>query len=275
MLFIKKINKKIEIEEIKKEVAIYEKDTIYVGGSLIEGEINSLSSGMGNIYSDIDFFIIREHESFLKTNCIYDNKFKKTLFVNSLKYDVEIYDSLFIDLLINEINNINFDIATRINNTIKLDISLSDINSFLCRLYNSICLYNENYYNKLKNSINQKKFLELYSSYFLNIIDNKIVDVIGNLSEKQYDVALYCMRSIFLDFSKYFIMKNNEYIDRDKWVFLKLFNIIKHDCHHEIKNCYNKLFCSVVDENKEKVILESLDFIKNKIEDFSLEEINI
>lgn len=273
MFFIKKRNESIDIEYIREELEIFETDIIYIGGSLIEGEINPNSLGMGNILSDIDFFIIREHENFMKTKCIYDDNYKKTLFIKKLKSDIEIFDKSFIKLLINQINDIKYDTKTRIANIIKLDISLSDINEFLCRLYNSICLYNNKDYIKLKKVINNYKFLELYSIDCLNLIENEIDDVVGNLNEKQYDVALHCMRSVFINFSRYFIMKNSEYIDRDKWVFLKLFNIISENYHNDIKVYYDILFCSNIKNNKEKVILDSLNFVRKKLEFFSLEDI--
>ena len=275
MFFVKKIDKKIDIEKIKEKIEVFETDIVDVGGSWIEGQINSNSLGMGNIYSDIDFFIIREHNKFINTDYIYNDKYKKTLFIKELKSDIEIFDNKFIKLLIKEINNINYNKNIRTENVIKLDISLLNVNEFLCRLYNSICLYNNKCYTELKKSINHRNFLELYKIDCLNSIDNEIEDVIGNIDEKQYDAALYCMRNIFINFSKYFIMKNNEYIDRDKWVFLKLFNIINKNYHYDIKEYYNKLFCSSLIDNKENIILESLNYIRQKIEILLMEDIDV
>ena len=276
-MYIEKLDKIITLSDVEKCIKILENDIVYFGGSLIEGKMNKNSNGMGNIYSDLDMFIIRDEEKFSETKSTYKDKFKKTTFirVNGISIDVEIFNYKYIKILIDELNTVKLDLNTRIDNVLDINLTLQEINTFLCRLKYSINIKNENKSYDLLKSIDFDKFLKIYKESLYNSWDNKLDDTLGNLKEKQYNVALHCCRIMFIEFSKYYLAEYSEFIDRDKWIFLKAIttaNICK-DKEFELK--YNELFCSDVrdDEDKEKAIKSSLGFMKKKMDEFTLSDL--
>ncbi|WP_227956458.1 hypothetical protein, partial [Streptococcus sanguinis] len=107
-LYITKIDKKLDLNNLKAHLKLFPDDIAYIGGSLIDGQINKYSEGLGNKYSDLDIFIIRESSKFLDSNSTYAGKFKKIDFLELPEYgiDIEIYDRQFIENLILSVNNI-------------------------------------------------------------------------------------------------------------------------------------------------------------------------
>ncbi|WP_142967703.1 hypothetical protein [Enterococcus casseliflavus] len=270
MVQIPILNKKISLNDFKDNIKIYESDIVYLGGSLIEGSINKISSGMGNVFSDIDLFIIRDSNYYIETDYEYDFQGVKSFFTNiqNMNIDIEVYDVKEVYKIINSINNINFNDNKRTENILDTTMSLFDVNSFLCRLFNSIPLKNISVYSDLKKSIYSDNFFDLYENHIINNIENSIEDIEGNIISEQYNVSLYAVRSAFLEYSKIYIMDYKEYIDRDKWVFLKMLNLSKENHDETISEFYNKLFCSDVssDIDKKIVIDETLSYIRKQIE---------
>lgn len=244
---------------------------------MIEGEINKNSKGMGNVYSDLDMFIIRETTKFSETDATYENDFKKTTFVrvSDMGVDVEIFNYKYILKLISNLNDVKLDLNVRIDNLLNENISLQEINTFLCRLKYSINLVNKNKYDDLLDKIDFNKFLYIYKESLYNSWDNKLDDTLGNLKEQQYNVALHCCRMMFIEFSKYYLAENLEFIDREKWIFLKILNIANAIGDIKFEDKYNELFCSDIRDNKkkEKVIKNSLAFMKEKMDEFTLSEL--
>lgn len=274
---IKKIGKKINLKDVEKSIKLFDDDIVYFGGSLIEGEINKNSKGMGNVYSDLDMFIIRETTKFSETDATYENDFKKTTFVrvSDMGVDVEIFNYKYILKLISNLNDVKLDLNVRIDNLLNENISLQEINTFLCRLKYSINLVNKNKYDDLLDKIDFNKFLYIYKESLYNSWDNKLDDTLGNLKEQQYNVALHCCRMMFIEFSKYYLAENLEFIDREKWIFLKILNIANAIGDIKFEDKYNELFCSDIRDNKkkEKVIKNSLAFMKEKMDEFTLSEL--
>lgn len=229
------------------------------------------------MYSDLDMFIIRDEEKFCKTVATYKDKFKKTTFikVNGINIDVEIFNYKHIRKLIDELNNAKLDLNTRIDNLLNTSLTLQEMNTFLCRLKYSVNFVNKEEYNNLLNDIDFNKFLKIYKESLYNSFDNKLDDTLGNLKEKQYDVALHCCRMMFIEFSKYYLAENLEFIDREKWIFLKILNTAGAIGDEKIGEKYNDLFCSNIRDNKdkEKVIRDSLAFMKEKMDEFTLSEL--
>lgn len=221
----------IAFDEICNSVCASDTDIVYLGGSLIEGRISSLSKGMGNRYSDIDVFIIRDHLQFLQTDCVYDDVVRKTFFCNDLPIglDVEVYDKEYVDSLISAIDAIEINSATRIANVFSKYLNHGDeitfINSFLCRLSNSICVCRNENYNKLLSKINLQKFLDILKDLTIIETDDIFYDLYGNLDSNQLDVALYCARKVVLNVMRIVLMNNGCFSDREKWVFLKFQNM--------------------------------------------------
>lgn len=276
-MYIEKLDKSVFLSDVEKCIELLENDIVYFGGSLIEGKLNKNSKGMGNMYSDLDMFIIRDEEKFCETVATYKDKFKKTIFikVNGINIDVEIFNYKHIKKLIDELNNAKLDLNTRIENLLNTSLTLQEINTFLCRLKYSVNFVNKEEYNNLLNDIDFNKFLKIYKESLYNSFDNKLDDTLGNLKEKQYDVALHCCRMMFIEFSKYYLAENLEFIDREKWIFLKILNTAGAIGDEKIGEKYNNLFCSNIRDNKdkEKVIRDSLAFMKEKMDEFTLSEL--
>lgn len=226
--FIKKLDDSLSLMDISKSIELFDSDIVYLGGSLIEGQVNQLSLGMGNVQSDIDVFIIRKDDEYQKTGSVYERVYKKTKFayVRQFKLDIEIYPVKMVQTLIEIANRISLDIDTRVDNSIELPsyISFFSYNSFISRLFNSVCLKNEDAFNLLKNKIDVRKYLYLCQNKAMNELDNLLQDAKGNLYENELDVALLCVRQAFFEFVKCFLYTKGQFVDRDKWLPLKLRN---------------------------------------------------
>lgn len=151
---------------IISKIKIYEDDIIYFGGSLIEGLIDKYACGMGNKYSDLDIFIIRDHNKFEGTECVYDDKVRKTFFVDlpEINLDVEVFDKEYILKIIDVLNTYKPNFNEKVENIFAKDIkfrnNIDSINEFLTRFKNSICVKNVEKYNKLMNYVNFENFFK-------------------------------------------------------------------------------------------------------------------
>lgn len=67
----------IKYSDIISKLSLHNNDIAYISGSLVEGVLDEFGKGMGNQYSDIDVFIIREHSLFVETESIYCDQYKK------------------------------------------------------------------------------------------------------------------------------------------------------------------------------------------------------
>lgn len=276
MTFIKVFNKELSIDDIKENLKINNSDIVYIAGSVIEGQININSKGMGNKYSDIDVFVIRNDES---KNYNQSENFVETQFetIKNLNVDIEFYSYSDILRLMSSINQLNLNDNKRIEEILDTKLDLYKVNAFISRLNNSICLQNIREYTELIEMVNVTKFKELYITHLINIIENNIADVKGNLESGQYDVALYSLRLVFIQYLKIFIMNNNEFIDREKWVFLKYQNLQKDNKDYLLNNNYEKLFYSEMKNEKVKknIIEEILEYIDDSVENLYMKELAI
>lgn len=224
-------NKSIQYEAICEAVDTLPSDIVYLGGSIIEGILDPVARGMGNNYSDIDVFIIRDTVAFSSTLSTYETKYKKTFFCDDfpIGLDVEVYDKGYIEQLFQVITSAELNKDGRIANLFKTklssDTTFETINTFLTRLKTSICIYNHEQYKSLKERAPFDKFLELMITYRIVGVDNLIEDIEGNLESEQLDVSLECLRRAFVKVIEISLMKNGYFSDREKWVFLKLKNL--------------------------------------------------
>lgn len=279
-ILLKKINKVITKKNIEDNINFLDSDIVYLGGSLIEGEVNEISKNIGNKYSDLDVFVIRK-EGYDETKAIYNNKLKKTFFkkINNINVDIEIYDIKILNSLINSVNNIKLSKDNKISNSLYLDydISENEINDFLGRLKNSICIKNKQKYEEIKESIKFSSWINFQKEIILNDIENKEEDILGALSENQIDVALYSLRLRYYAFMKYILLLNNEIIDRDKWISLKIKNLIQKKKEYEViyEEYKNIFLMDMTDFNEaEKKINSNIKFVIKKIEEEFLKEVN-
>lgn len=273
---IQKGIKSISYAELIKTIQPYEDDIVYLGGSIIEGSIEKLSLGMGNEKSDLDVFVIRNNDLFQKTGGVYEQNVRKTFFIDSLfdGIDVEVYDRKFVDDLVEVLDETRMDANKRSRNLFsesKLEGgSYRIINTFLNRLKYSVCIYNKTAYDEIRAKLNFHRFLELKKANQLVRIDNMFPDIEGNTQTRQFHVALYCLRELFIEVAEYVLSKEGIYVDRKKWVILKLSNLVAQ------KNCYNKLWFSykrmfldsiTFDDNLEKDINYTIGVLKETLED--------
>ena len=273
---VRKGNNSISYAELIKEIQPNEDDVVYLGGSLIEGSIEKLSSGMGNEKSDLDVFIIRNNDVFQKTNGVYEQSVRKTFFIDSLfdGIDVEIYDRKFVDDLVEVLAETKLDANKRSQNLFyesKLEsASYRIINTFLNRLKYSICIYNKTAYDSIRNKLDFRRFLELKKTNQLTRIDNMFPDIEGNAKAGHFHVALYCLRELFMEVAEYVLSQEGIYVDRKKWVILKLSNLVAQEgCYNKLWSSYQRMFLDSIsfDDRFEKEINYTIDVLKETIED--------
>lgn len=119
-------------------------------------------------------FIIREHDQFLQTKAVYSENIRKTFFIDDLPIglDVEVYDRNYINQLIDVIGKVTLQSDGRVTNLYKQELqdnyNLTFINSFLNRLLNSVCIFNADEYEIIKQRVPPKKFLEVMKTYIIS-----------------------------------------------------------------------------------------------------------
>lgn len=271
----------ITYDQICNSIHMLDSDIVYIGGSIVEGSICEISKGMGNCYSDIDVFIIREHSKFLESSCVYDDTVRKTFFCNdfSVGLDVEIYDMEYVEDFIIALDTIEISTNGRIGNSfanhLRYGNELSFINTFLARLFNSIPIYKKDDYDKLIKKINFSKFLEIMTAQTIVETDGIIYDVYGNIDSDQIDVALHCARNVMLNVMKIILMRNGCFVDREKWVYLKFYNICvqKKELLPFYDVCLMLFRGNLLDKNQcRKLIDMSINASKREIEKIVLGE---
>lgn len=265
------------VDKLESVIELYSTDCVFLSGSVIEGNKNKFSKGMGNKKSDLDVFVIRDDNLFQNTDYTYFNEFKKTNFfkLEKVKLDVEYYKKSFFEDIINKINNSLIDDNIRIDNIIKVDCSIEELNSIVNRFFYSMCIKNDELFKLYYNNLDFKKFSKIYKGKLFNILDNLTEDLYGNLEENQIITALFCAREIFKIYAKIVIFNFGEFVDRDKWVFLKFFNLVNFYNLDVDKVIFKKLFISDLNDNIKikTTIVESLNYIEQRLEEIMLEDI--
>lgn len=277
-IYVPILEKNISLESIREKLDIKESDVVFVSGSVIESGVCVFSIGMGNKYSDLDFFIFRQSEAFEATEYVYCDKVKKVIFdkIADIGCDVEIYDINLINGIIASINSAVYDSGKKVSNMIVFPkgVEFDDVNTLLNRIKYSKCIYNEEKYEKIKERIPFEKFASFRKEYTITLIDNLYDDVIGNVDSHNLDTALYCVRDMILLLAEVIIMHEGEYIDRRKWAMLKVKQLINTTGKFkEYLDLYNSLFLSdLQDDNKlEAEINNGIDVINQIMDDIALD----
>lgn len=272
--------KEINLSKLQDVFSIHSTDIIYLSGSLIDGEINKYSTGMGNKKSDLDLFVIRDSDLFKNTPCSYEQAFRKTDFISldSWEVDIEIYDKNFIEKLKKHLSTLRLNANLRVDNIMKLsnDISEATITSFFNRLYNSFCIQNEKDYQDLLTNLDIESWINLKKISIVNNIENIYSDIIGNIEEENYEVALLCARQAFMLLAQYIVFSLGDFIDREKWIPIKIKNIVKYHAEYsDLMEAYNILFFSDLNDDKMKknVSENTIRYIQGKIEEESMREL--
>lgn len=204
-------------------------DIVYVGGSLIEGTVNPASRRIGNAYSDLDLFIIRNHEEYKSTSGVYINEIKRTFFteLNGISCDVEVFDVNRVNAVIRAINRVEIESNKRIYNSFRLPMgwSIQDTNEFLTRLTYSIPIQNAEKYEEIRKNICLSKFLEFKKFDILQTIDNEIEDIRGNMMQGELETALLISRSVSYEWIDFILACEGIFNDRQKWSWIKIQNL--------------------------------------------------
>lgn len=101
-------------------------------------------------------------------------------------------------------------------------------------------------------------------------IDNLFPDIEGNTQTSQFHVALYCLRELFIEVAEYVLSKEGIYVDRKKWVILKLSNLVaQKGSYYKLWLSYKRMFLDSItfDDNFEKEINYTIGVLKETIED--------
>lgn len=265
-------------EEILDKVCCDSNDIVYISGSIVEGSMNVYSRGMGNDFSDIDVFILKDDDSYNSVDFEYDKKYKKIDFmsVKSIPLDIEFFKKSTIYYLKESLDCYDLISNERIGSNFILPnyFSIDGANSFINRLKNSICINNFHEYNMIRNDFSFNKWTELQKQLCLNSIDNLKIDVFGNLKNNQLDVAMYCTREMYFEFMKFIILINGDFVDRDKWIPLKFMNICSDlKKYSREREHFIILFYSDVTKDKKKLIVNTIDIIYSFINSYFLGDV--
>lgn len=231
---IKQRNISIDKRDILEILDFEKEDIIFLGGSLIEGSLNKNSKGMGNKLSDIDVFIISNDIKKIERSAVaYDMGSFKTQFkrLYGISIDIEIFSQDAVLNLMNEISKCKFDNDIRTFNLLNLPkgFDLFKFTSFIHRFLNGIPIYNEDLFNKMKTDFIENNYYKLMTRISINNVDEKYEDVIGNIENKQAEVAVNVARTVLLETMKAYIFYKKTSLDRDKWIPLKLKNLAEYD----------------------------------------------
>jgi hypothetical protein len=239
----------VTFKEILTELRPFEDDVIYLGGSLVEGIVGSFSKGMGNSYSDVDVFIIREHRKFSDTKAEYNLPARKIYFSDGfpLGLDIEVFDRDYILEFASALMRYEPKADERSWSSIASQFPPgSDFNAmvtFMNRLKNSVCIHNHTQYEELRSLTDFGKFLLIRRDNYIVQMDNIFPDISGNLEAKQYDVALFCMRELFMLQISAVLCHENVSFDNKKWLPLKFSNYVgQTGKYRKLWDVYQELF---------------------------------
>lgn len=274
----------ISFAEIVGVIQPLANDVVYLGGSIIEGGVDKYSMGMGNNYSDIDVFIIRDHNDFTSTEAVYNESSRKTYFVDGVLngLDIEVYDFNFVSFLTAALKEYKPQADMRNKNSVKtllpVGYNIDFLSTFLNRLMNSVCIFNNKSYESIKSKIDFNKYCTIKRDSLLVFLDNAYPDVEGNIEAGQNDVALYCMREIFLMLVGAVLANEGILFDRTKWLPVKLKN------YTNLTGKYKQLWLNYLllfkadlhsKDSCTSIIKDAMEFCKGVTEDILLGDLKL
>ena len=275
---------KVSYAEILSEINISENDIVYLSGSLIEGYIDECSKGMGNPLSDMDVFIIRQHVDNINTNFEFIEGISKTYFrtINGINLDVEVIDTDTVDRITDALLRLNLkqeqNVMSMLSSGLPKGCDFQHINSFLNRIFYSICIYNEVGYKQVKSALKFDKFLALKSLHLSNITESILQDVRGNLVAGQADASLYSIRFAITYIMEIALSLYGVFVDREKWVALKFINLAQtNPVYDNLLALYNNMFKGDMSSDSHTLakINDSLEKAKTELEQLFLKGLEI
>ncbi len=260
-IFIENLDIKIDKKEILSFLEYDKKDIIFISGSIVEG--------IGNKYSDLDVYVIKDAFLDLNSRKIeYVSNKSKTQFEelsNGIVCDIEYWPLKTVETLISKIRNINIeDLSIRTREHLKIEnYSMEELASFIHRFLNSYPIYNEKEYNSLKEQLHLDKFYKLMTRKYINNMDNVYEDVIGNMENNSTETMLISARNLLFELMNGYIFSEKYTIDRQKWIFEILDKISKNnETSKGILDECKKLYC-YTNLNNRKDILKNTEDILN------------
>lgn len=225
----------------------YEKDDIiFASGSIIEK--------LGNMYSDIDLFILND-----RMNQIYELKINR---IQSIKIDLETWNLSFLKKIISNVNN--FDVNNLESNFFEemvLDnISLEQQLSILHRLLVGVSILNETEFKKLISSLNQNNYFILLSRLHSNNVDNSYEDILGNFEMGNYKNSILISINTLPEAIMAYLSSKKISIDRQKWALKKLELLSQKDL--EAKEMYDRICSLLFTSNNFDLRSNSKQYIK-------------
>lgn len=270
------IQKRVNVSTILNSLEIEEDDVVYVGGSLVEGEISPVGKGMGNPYSDLDIFIVREHQKYICTKSVYSEETKKSIFVecDEVGYDIEVYDRKIIDEIMESLKNIEIYPDKRILNSLKIPEgwNFQAINGFLTRMKYGIGIYNDKIFEDIRKKMNISEFLLLYRYDILQKMDNIVEDIRGNIVQSEMETALILCRNLSLQLIDFILACEGEMNDRAKWAWIKFSNLVQiRPQYKRIYDQISKIQFENIQKNMKNEMEEYLSTVEEAIQDKLIE----
>lgn len=154
----------------------------------------------------------------------------------------------------NAIDFSNCDKSKRLKTWITLPkgVLLERVISLLHRLYYSIPIYNIFGVVELKKMINYENYFKFSAQYYIQRMDLRYDDVLGNVKSGDRYVAVEGAREMLSCCMAAYILSKKESLDRVKWVPLRLKNIANYD--ETARKIYDRycelLFSTVLDDQK-------------------------
>lgn len=255
----------VKNKDFYNNIGIEEKDMVYLSGSLVEGNVDPFGKGIGNEYSDIDVFILRNTPEFMKTEGEYNENGKKTFFsgVGEESLDIEVYDLGVIREIASTIINTDIKPDVRLPNAVAFPEGwdVESVNSFLTRFLYSYQLTDKTQFDGLIPQNVFNKFAEIYRLFIVNLLYGLQADVQGNMCNNEQRTALLLARSYCMLILKYILYSNNEFVAREKWVWIKFCNLVKSkEKYSWFYKKANLILFSEIDI--EKINEEIVDFLK-------------
>lgn len=270
-MYFSALDKNIDLHSLADHFKLLENDIAFIAGSLVEGDVNPYSKGMGNRLSDIDVFIIRQNSDMeILSGADYSFSGIQGFFhdYERIGIDTEVYSSEMIDNLIDQLNSIDFSAseyaAKRLISWITLPdgIQLDKFLSFLHRLRYSICIWNIEGYTQLKEKINYKKYFQYQSLLYIEKADIRFEDIAGNIESGEYLVAVVAAREVMTFIIASYLFAQLESIDREKWIPLRLKNLAQKNIQtQKIYTRYFELICGSKSHDNEALREHAEDMI--------------
>ena len=237
---------KVSITELLDGISYETQDVVFIAGSLVEGVTDPLAKGIGNRYSDIDVFVLKEDFDTLKKEEItYDFGALKTHFKNiaGIRADIENYSLEVIEASVAALEHCDFSEHTKSRNALLLPESL-DVDvflSFVHRFLHSICINNQERYPSLKDAVNIGTYHRLKKRMQLSQLFNVRDDIVGNYDAGQTETAALISRNALMLSLKAYLSYRKISYDRDKWILIKLKNFS--EICEEAKEIYDSVRC--------------------------------